>query len=58
MNSGNPGTAWCQGGNWQKDEFSGATLDFIVTDSCQDGNRWCRDDTNHLDLKTEALAKF
>ncbi len=29
-----------------------------MTDSCQDGNRWCRDDEFHVDLKTESLAHF
>jgi hypothetical protein len=33
-NSGNPGSGWCEGGSWVDDEFSGATLDYIVTDSC------------------------
>jgi len=40
------------------DEYTGATLDFIVTDSCQDGNRWCRDDEFHTDLKTSSLKSF
>ena len=57
-NSGNPGSGWCEGGTWVDDEFSGATLDYIVTDSCQDGNKWCRDDEDHVDLKTESLAHF
>jgi hypothetical protein len=30
----------------------------IVADSCQDGNGWCRDDPNHLDLAHAALNKF
>ena len=58
VNSGVAGSAWCENGNWTKDEFTGATLDMIVTDSCQDGNRWCRDDRFHLDLSTPSLERF
>ena len=58
VNSGNPGSPWCSGGSWVTDELTGASLDFIVTDSCQDGNRWCRDDEFHTDLKTSSLKSF
>lgn len=58
-NSGDPGTTWCNGGVWKNDTtHSGAWLVAIVGDSCQDGNRWCRDDTNHLDIFSPGLAKF
>jgi len=57
-NSGMPGTAFCQGGSWVDDEYSGAELELIVTDSCQDNNRWCRDDRYHLDMHTESAARF
>lgn len=29
-----------------------------MADSCQDGNRWCRDDTYHTDLSTASLKEF
>ena len=57
-NSGTPGEEFCQGGGWVKDQFSGAKLNMIVADSCQDGNRWCRDDRFHLDLATHSLGEF
>ena len=41
MNSGQKGSGLCQGGNWVADEFDGAGLDMLVTDSCQDDNVWC-----------------
>ena len=53
-----PGRDFCEGGQWVNDEYTGATQEYIVTDSCQDGNRWCRDDTFHTDLKTESLTSF
>eukprot|EP00347_Sterkiella_histriomuscorum_P012510 403368303 len=58
VNSGNPGEPFCHNGSLVDDEFTGAYQDYIVTDSCQDGNRWCRDDKNHVDLKTESLRSF
>ncbi len=33
-NSGLPGKPFCEGGHWVNDEYTGATLDYIVTDSC------------------------
>jgi len=30
----------------------------VVADSCQDGNAWCRDDPNHLDLATASINQF
>lgn len=57
-NSGAPGSPYCSGGSWVADSYNGSTLDFIVADSCQDGNRWCRDDRYHLDLSTPSLEKF
>ena len=58
MNSGQKGSGLCQGGNWVADEFDGAGLDMLVTDSCQDDNVWCRDVRGHLDLATSSLEKF
>jgi len=58
VNSGAPGKEFCAGGSWTADEFNGATQDLLVTDSCQDGNRWCRDDRFHLDLATASLTRF
>ncbi len=58
VNSGEPGSEFCAGGSWTADEFNGATQALLVTDSCQDGNRWCRDDRFHLDLATASLSRF
>ncbi|MBI4511322.1 MAG: hypothetical protein HY698_16940 [Deltaproteobacteria bacterium] len=61
INDGSPGKGFCHGGAadaWQSDEYNGATLDFLVADSCQDGNGWCRDDRYHLDLATSSLDRF
>ena len=58
VNSGLPNTQFCQGGRYEDDEFSGATADFLVADSCQDGNAWCRDDPFHVDLATSSLQRF
>ena len=43
---------------FQGDDKNGATADFVVTDSCQDDNRWCRDYPYHLDLSTASLKTF
>lgn len=58
FNSGEPGIPFCRDGRYEDDAMSGATADFIVADSCQDGNRWCRDDAFHLDLATQSLRNF
>ncbi len=57
-NSGAPSSGICRGGNWVADQFNGATLDMLVTDSCQDDNVWCRDSRYHLDLSTASLEAF
>jgi hypothetical protein len=58
-NDGAPGQAFCRGGQgWVADQYNGAALDMIVADSCQDGNAWCRDDPNHLDLGTSSINQF
>jgi hypothetical protein len=57
-NSGAAGTEFCAGGRYGPDAHNGATLDFLVTDSCQDGNLWCRDDRYHVDLSTASLKHF
>lgn len=57
-NSGLPGKPFCEGGQWVDDSFTGATQNYIVADSCQDGNRWCRDDIFHTDLSTASLKTF
>lgn len=58
-NDGAPNQPFCRGGTgWFADKYDGATLDMIVGDSCYDGNAWCRDDPNHLDLAFDALNKF
>ena len=58
-NDGAPGKGFCYGtGGLIADQFNGAMLDMIVADSCQDGNGWCRDDPNHLDLATASINQF
>lgn len=57
-NDGAAGQPFCRGGEWIADEHTGATLDLVVADSCQDGNAWCRDDRYHLDLATGSLGAF
>ena len=58
-NDGAMNQPFCRGGtSWYADKYNGATLDMIVGDSCYDGNAWCRDDPNHLDLAFDALNKF
>ncbi|MBF0442147.1 MAG: hypothetical protein HQK54_09595, partial [Oligoflexales bacterium] len=55
-NAGTPG-AGCEG-KWVGDEYNGAKLAMVVTDSCHDGNRWCRDEKAHLDLHETSLPFF
>jgi len=49
---------FCRNGGFVADKYNGATLNMIVADSCQDGNAWCRDDPNHLDLSHSSLNIF
>jgi hypothetical protein len=59
INNGAADYPFCQGGDgWVADQFTGAALDMIVADSCQDGNAWCRDDPYHLDLAQPSLNLF
>ena len=58
-NDGAMNKPFCRDGSgWVSDQYNGAVLDMIVADSCYDGNAWCRDDPNHLDLAKDALNKF
>lgn len=57
-NSDSAGSEFCAGGTYVADSFNGATLDFVVADSCQDGNLWCRDDRYHLDFRSASLGEF
>ncbi|MEU6285305.1 cellulose binding domain-containing protein [Streptomyces sp. NPDC047028] len=57
-NTGAPGAGICKGGTWKPDDVNGATLDAVVTDSCGDGNEWCRSSKDHLDLSTSSLSQF
>jgi hypothetical protein len=59
-NDGAPNQTFCRGAGaqWVEDEYSGATLDMIVADSCGDGNAWCRDSKLHIDLSKASLARF
>ncbi|MER6463356.1 cellulose binding domain-containing protein [Streptomyces sp. NPDC001228] len=57
-NGGEAGAGICKGGEWKADEYNGATLDAVVTDSCGDANEWCRSSKYHLDLSHAALSAF
>jgi len=59
INDGAPNQPFCRGGTgWYSDAYNGAVLHMIVADSCYDGNAWCRDDPNHLDLAKASLNLF
>jgi hypothetical protein len=58
VNDGAPNLPFCRNGSWTSDAYNGATLDFIVADSCDDGNAWCKDDPNHVDLAQASLNQF
>jgi uncharacterized membrane protein len=59
MNDGMQDAPFCRGGTgWVADQFTGAQLDLVVADSCQDGNAWCRDDPYHLDQAEAALNLY
>jgi hypothetical protein len=58
VNDGAPGQAFCRNGSWAADQYSGATLNMLVADSCGDSNAWCRDDPYHLDLSKGSLNQF
>jgi len=59
MNDGEQDEPFCRGGTgWVADQFTGAELDLVVADSCQDGNAWCRDDPYHLDQAEAALNLY
>src|SRR5256885_4816564 len=57
-NDGAPNQPFCRNGSFVSDKYNGATLTMIVADSCADGNAWCRDDPNHLDLAHASLNRF
>jgi hypothetical protein len=57
-NDGAPNEPFCRNGQWVADKYNGASLDFVVADSCQDGNAWCRDDPYHVDLAEASLNNF
>ncbi|MGW4746925.1 cellulose binding domain-containing protein [Streptomyces sp. NPDC004290] len=57
-NRGQAGDGICARGAWAADAYSGATVDAVVTDSCGDGNEWCRSDRDHLDLSKPTLSRF
>jgi hypothetical protein len=57
-NDGAPNEPSCRNGSWVSDQFNGATLDFVVADSCDDGNAWCKDDPYHVDLAQASLNNF
>lgn len=59
MNDGAMNQPFCRDGTgWTSDMYNGAVLNMIVADSCYDGNAWCRDDPNHLDLAHGSLNLF
>jgi hypothetical protein len=58
MSDGTAGKPLCQNGQYQPDPWNGASQYFLVSDSCQDDNAWCRDDRYHVDLATAGLQTF
>jgi Cellulose binding domain len=58
VNDGAPNEPFCRDGSWVSDQYNGATLDFVVADSCDDGNAWCKDDPYHVDLAQASLNQF
>jgi hypothetical protein len=58
INDGAPDEPFCRDGSWISDQYNGATLDFVVADSCDDGNAWCKDDPYHVDLAQASLNQF
>jgi hypothetical protein len=57
-NAGAAGQPFCTPGSLVSDQFNGATLDFVVADSCDDDNAWCKDDPYHIDLAQASLNQF
>jgi hypothetical protein len=57
-NGGAAGQPFCTPGSLVSDQFNGATLDFVVADSCDDDNAWCKDDPYHIDLAQGSLNQF
>ena len=57
-NDGAQNEPFCRNGSWVADQFNGATLTFVVADSCADSNAWCRDDPFHIDLAQNSLNQF
>jgi hypothetical protein len=58
-NDGNENLPFCRGGlGWVADQYTGASLDMVVADSCQDGNAWCRDDPYHIDQAQASLNQY
>lgn len=55
---GKPFEEFCSRGVFKQTTYTGASLELIVADSCQDNNSFCRDDYGHLDIHTEALGNF
>jgi Cellulose binding domain len=58
VNDGAPNEPFCRNGSWVPDAYNGATLDFVVADSCDDGDAWCKDDPYHVDLAQASLNQF
>ena len=58
VNDGAPNLPFRRNGSWVSDQYNGATLDFVVADSCDDGNAWCKDDPYHVDLAQASLNHF
>jgi hypothetical protein len=57
-NDGAQNQPFCRNGSWTADKYNGATLTFVVADSCGDSNAWCRDDPYHVDLAQASLNQF
>ena len=59
QNDGVAGQGFCRGGQgYQADSNNGAEQYFLVVDSCQDPNAWCRDDPFHIDISARGIRQF
>jgi len=59
INDGAAGQAFCRGGaGWFPNAYTGGTITAVVFDQCTDGNAWCRDSKDHLDLHTPILGRL
>lgn len=59
LNDGAAGQEFCRNGTgWHPNAYTGSGLHAIVFDQCTDGNAWCRDSRDHVDLHTPILSRL